>query len=81
MSGNNLYTASAMYVLIRTSNSDRLSARFASREEADEAWRWLVADSRAHPDTFAVQELDEQGRFVGPAITPDPSPAAPASHS
>ena len=70
-----------MYVLIRTSNSDRLSGRLASREEAAEAWRWLVADSRSHPDTFAVQELDAHGGPVGPAITPDPPPAASASHS
>ena len=74
------YTARAMYVLIRT-NSDRLSGHLASREEAADAWRWLVADSRAHSDTFAVQELDEHGGLVGPAITPDLPPAAPASHS
>ena len=81
MSGNNLYTSKSMYVLIRTSNSDRLSGRLASREEAAEAWRWLVADSRAQPDTFAVQELDEHGGLVGPAITPDPPPTASAPSS
>lgn len=64
-------------MLIRTSNSDRLSGHLTSREEAVEAWRWLVADSRPHPDTFAVQELDEHGGLAGPAITPDPSPDAP----
>ena len=69
-----------MYVLIRTSNSDRVSGRFETRDEAVEMWRWLVADSRAHPDTFAVQEIDEHGGFVDPAISPDPSPAAP-THS
>ena len=45
-----------MYVLIRTSNSDRRSGHLASREEAADAWRWLVADSRAHSDTFAVHD-------------------------
>lgn len=77
MSGDGIYTPRTMYVLIRTSNSDRVSGRFETRDEAVEMWRWLVADSRAHPDTFAVQEIDEHGGFVGPAISPDPSPAAP----
>lgn len=59
-----------MYVLIRTSNSDRVSGRFETRDEAVEMWRWLVADSRSHPDTFAVQEIDEHGGFVGGADPP-----------
>lgn len=74
MSGDGIYTARAMYVLIRTSNADRISGRFESRVEAEQMWRWLVADSRAHPDTFSVQEIDGRGGYVGPAINPDPSP-------
>ena len=81
MRGDGPYTSRARYVLIRTSNSDQLSGHLNSREEAAEAWRWLVADTRAYPDTFAVQELDEHGGLVGSGITPDPSPAPPAPNS
>ena len=62
-----------MFVIIRMSNADRISRRFATRDEAIEHLRWMNVDSEAHPDTFAVQELDAEGRLVGAPVRQQPA--------
>jgi hypothetical protein len=57
-----------MFIIIRMSNADRLSGRFATQDQAVETMRWLTADTGAHPDTFAVHEIDGDGIFVGSSI-------------